>query len=257
LSKEVAGISSCDLFDLRSKRMVHKMKPELTLYLADEALKEKFSAEKVSMKEIWELQKDCRDYLSVENIRKIYARMMKIEMRRMMVEAVYRSLSSEDKEFVLLKYKKKKQVVAISLAMNMSIAQLNIRHHVILEKISEYMLYKLSEEDIYSREKVAMMVKLLGRIIEFAKEYDPTQEFISRNWLEAIKDRHDRYLKLQNEIDAVLDGNEDSVRHKVILSRMENPCEKIDVLARRCSVNKSVASRHLKNFVESMRQYLE
>ena len=65
--------------------MIHKTKPELTLYLADEALKEKFSVEKVSLQEMLELQWDCRDYLSTENIRKIYARMMKMEIRKLMV----------------------------------------------------------------------------------------------------------------------------------------------------------------------------
>lgn len=237
--------------------MLHRMKPELTLYLAEEALKEKFASEKLSLNEILELQRDCRDYLSLENMRKIYARMMKMEIRKLMVEAVYRSLSAEEKEFVLLKYKQKKQLVAISLALNISLAQLNIRQHVILEKISEYMLYKLNEEDIFNQEKTATMVKLLERIIVFAEKYDPTQEFISSYWLEAIRERHDRYLQLLNEIDLVLSENDDSVRRKVILSKMEDPYEKIEVLATQCGVNKSVASRHLKNFVDSMRKYLE
>ena len=237
--------------------MIHKMKPELTLYLADEALKEKFAVEKVSLQEMLELQRDCRDYLSTENIRKIYARMMKMEIRKMMVEAVYRSLSSEDKEFVLLKYKKKKQVVAISLAMNIAVAQLNIRHHVILEKISEYMLYKLTEEDIFNREKTAMMVKLLERIIEFAEKYDPAQEFINVCWLEAIKERHDRYFQLLNEIDSVLKGNEYSVHQKVITCKIQSPNEKIESLAARCNVDKSIVSRHLKSFVGDKKKYLE
>ena len=98
--------------------MLHRMKPELILYLAEEALKERFASEKLSLNEILELQRDCRDYLSLENMRKIYARMRKMEIRKLMVEAVYRSLSAEEKEFVLLKYKQKKQLVAISLALN-------------------------------------------------------------------------------------------------------------------------------------------
>lgn len=237
--------------------MIHKMKPELTLYLADEALKEKFSVEKMSLQEMLELQRDCRDYLSTENIRKIYARMMKIEIRKLMVEAVYQSLSSEEKEFVIMRYKKKKQLVAISLALNISVAQLVIHHHAILEKISEYMLYKLSEEDIFNREKTAMMVKLLERIIEFAEKYDPSQEFINVCWLEAIKERHDRYFQLLNEIDSVLKGNEDSVHQKVITCKIQSPNEKIEALAARCNVDKSIVSRHLKSFVGEMRKYLE
>lgn len=237
--------------------MIHKTKPELTLYLADEALKEKFSVEKVSLQEMLELQRDCRDYLSTENIRKIYARMMKMEIRKMMVEAVYQSLPLEEKEFVIMRYKKKKRLVAISLALNISVAQLVIHHHAILEKISEYMLYKLSEEDIFNREKTAMMVKLLERIIEFAEKYDPSQEFINVCWLEAIRERHDRYFQLLNEIDGVLKGNEDSVHQKVIMSKIQSPNEKIEALAARCNVDKSIVSRHLKNFVGEMRKYLE
>lgn len=127
------------------------------------------------------LGKPAIDY----DIRKIYAR-MKAVVTKLMVEAVYQSLSSEEQEFIVMKYKNKKQMVAISLALNLSLAQLHIRHHAILEKISEYMLYKLSEEDLFNREKIVNMIKLLERIIAFAEQYDPKKEFISVNWLEAI-----------------------------------------------------------------------
>ena len=93
--------------------MLHKVKPELTLYLAEEALKNKFARENISPQEILELQKDCRDYLSTANMRKIYVRMMKIEVTKLMVDAVYQTLTAEEQEFILLKYKKKKQAVAI------------------------------------------------------------------------------------------------------------------------------------------------
>lgn len=81
--------------------MIHKAKPELTLYLAEEALKNKFARENVRFQEILELQKDCRDYLSTENLRKIYARIMKAEVTKLMVEAVYQSLSSQEQEFIV------------------------------------------------------------------------------------------------------------------------------------------------------------
>ena len=141
----VAGRFLATFFLERVRRMIHKAKPELTLYLAEEALKNKFAREKVRFQEILELQRDCRDYLSTENLRKIYARIMKAEVTKLMVDAVYQSLSSQEQEFLIMKYEKKKQMVAISLALNLSLAQLHIRHHAILEKISEYMLYKLSE----------------------------------------------------------------------------------------------------------------
>ena len=235
--------------------MIHKAKPELTLYLAAEALKNKFAGVHVSLQEILELQRDFRDYLSTENIRKMYARAMKAEVTKLMVEAVYQSLSSEEQEFLVMKYKKKKQMVAISLALNMSLAQLHIRHHEILKKISDFMLYKLNEEDIFNRNKIVNMIKLLKRIIAFAEQYDPKKEFISENWLEAIKERHDRYSKLLAKIDELL--NEESFRVNIVAAKMRSPYEKLEVLSEQCNLDKSGISRHLKSFVDDLKKYLE
>lgn len=237
--------------------MIHKTKPELRLYLAEAALKQKFSGVNVSPKEIIELQKDCRDYLSSDNIRKIYARMMKIEVTKMMVDAVYQSLTAEEQEFISMKYKKKKQLVAISLALNISVAQLNIHHHSILEKISEFMLYKLSEEDVFKPDKVVNMIILLERIVEFAQKYDPQREFISGGWVEVIAERHDKFCRLLNEIENVFIKSSDSLHQKIISAKMASPNEKIEILAEQCNVDKSIISRHLKNFVDGVKQYLE
>ena len=41
--------------------MIHKAKPELTLYLAEEALKNKFARVDVRLQEILEFQRDCHE----------------------------------------------------------------------------------------------------------------------------------------------------------------------------------------------------
>ena len=236
--------------------MLHKVKPELTLYLAEEALKNKFARENISPQEILELQKDCRDYLSTANMRKIYARMMKIEVTKLMVDVVYQTLTAEEQEFILLKYKKKKQAVAISLALNISVAQLNIRHQAILEKVAEFMQYRLSDEDVFFPDKVASMVILLERIVEFAERYDSKREVISLEWIEVIAERHDKYCQLLNVIEEVFNSG-DSLDKKIISAKMVNPNEKIEILAEFCNVDKSIVCRHLKNFVNGVRKYLE
>lgn len=236
--------------------MLHKVKPELTLYLAEEALKNKFAGEKISPQEILELQKDCRDYLSTANMRKIYARMMKIEVTKLMVDVVYQTLTAEEQEFILLKYKKKKQAVAISLALNISVAQLNIRHQAILEKVAEFMQYRLSGEDVFFPDKVASMIILLERIVEFAERYDSKREVISLEWIEVIAERHDKYCQLLNVIEEVFNSG-DSLDKKIISEKMVNPNEKIEILAEFCNVDKSIVCRHLKNFVNGVEKYLE
>ena len=236
--------------------MIHKLKPELTLYLADEALKHTFGAEKVGLQELMEIQKECRDYLSKENIRRIYARMMKIEITKIMVESVYMYLSSEEQEFIKLRYKEKKQMVAISLRLNISLAQLNVRHHRVLEKTAEFMQYRLREEDIFERGKIENMVNLLKKLIEFAEKYDPASEFISKYWVEAINERYDKYVSLLDKLDETLTSSSSSLHKRIILAKMKNPCRKIKDLAKICNVDKSIISRNLKYFVDEVKQYI-
>lgn len=195
--------------------------------------------------------------MSQSNIRKIYARMMKIEVTKLMVDAVYKSLTTEDQEFIKLRYSKKKQMMAISLALNISVAQLNIRHHVILTKTAEFMLYKLDESDIFEPYKIASMIKLLGRIIEFADEYDSAREFINKGWVEAIADRRDKYADLLKVVDEAAQSADATLHSKIVSTKLKNPSDKIETLSMKCNVDKSVISRHLKNFVDSVRKYLD
>ena len=236
---------------------MHKMKPELTLYLAEEALRQKFIDDDTNLQEFINLQKDCRDYLSAENIRKIYARIMKIEVTKMMVDAVYQSLTVEEQKFIKMKYQEKKQMVAISLSLNISVAQLNNWHRMILEKIANFMMYELSQEDIFVRKKIASMVEVLAKILEFVGKYDRERNFINTYWTEAIMERLDKYFELLKKLDEVKNGGADTLHHKIISLKMVKPSEKIEVLAEKCNVDKSIVSRHLKNFVEEVRKYLE
>ena len=237
--------------------MIRKIKPDLVLYLAEEALKNKYSEQEFEIKEIMEIQKDCRNYMSVDNTRKIYARMMKIEVTKIMVEVVYQSLTKEEQKFVEMKYKKNQQIVAISLALHVSVAQLMIWQKNILEKISAFMLYKLSAEDVFERKKVINMVKLLSRIMEFANRYDPKHEFITKGWVTAITDRHEKYEKLLSKIDETLSEEKNEVRKEVITKKIENTHETMETLARMCNIDKSMVSRYLSQFSEETKKYIE
>ena len=254
--KRVVGENLATFF-VGERIMTHKVKPELTLYLAEEALKEKFSESHVSMQEITELQKNCRDYMSAKNLRKIYMRLMTKELRKMQVEAVYETLTEEEQEFLQMKYQKQKQMVAISLELNISVSQLHIRQHMILEKVSDFLLCRLREEDIFEKEKIVSMVKILARMLEFAIKYDPEREFIVTEWVEARIEKLDKYYELLRTIESFTENPKNSLHEKIIMEKLKNPQEKIEILSERCNADKSIVSRHLKSFAEGVKTYLE
>ena len=72
-----------------------------------------------------------------------------------------------------------------------------------------------------------------------------------------IAERHDKYCRLLNEIEEIFNNVENSLRKKIIFEKIENPDEKVEILAERCNVDKSIVSRNLKNFVANVKKYLE
>ena len=50
--------------------------------------------------------------------------MMTKEITRQAVDEVYKSLTAEDQEFIRMKYRDKKQMIAISMELNVSLSQL-------------------------------------------------------------------------------------------------------------------------------------
>ena len=241
----------------RGEIMLHKVQPDLTIYLAEEALKHRYDDSTSHLRELVEIQRECRDYLSTANIRKIYARMLKIEVAKMVVEAVWQSLTPAEQKFVELKYRRKKQLVAISLKLNISLSQLNIWQRAILVKVADFMMYRLGEEDVFERDKIARMVRLIGKILEFAKNCDPDREIMTASWLTTLEARHRKYFELLSEVDEILNRQEKTLHEKIIAAKLEAPQKKLETLARACNVDKSIVSRHLKKFVADVRKYLE
>ena len=119
------------------------------------------------------------------------------------------------------------------------------------------MLYRLSEEDVFEKKKVINMVKLLSKIMEFARVYDPKHEFITKGWVTAITDRHEKYEKLLSKIDETLSEEKNEVRKEVIAKKIENPNETMGTLEKMCNIDKSTVSRYLSQFSEEIKKYIE
>lgn len=94
-------------------------------------------------------------------------------------------------------------------------------------------------------------------MLEFAIKYDSEREFIMSEWVEATIEKLDKYFELLKEVENCADNPSKSLHEKIIAEKLKNPQEKIEILAERCQVDKSVVSRHLKNFVEKAKKYLE
>lgn len=233
-----------------------KNKLDFSQALAEYALQHHFTVKGDTCREFRQLRLDCRDLLSFPNTHRVYAKLIKMELNEKAVNMVIRLLTAEKQRYLHLRYCRKKSLVAMSLALHVSIAQLNLWHHCILEQIARFMLYTLKQEDIFYPARVAQMVRLQGEAISFFSELDPAGRIVTKDWLLALILRHEQYRSLMLEIKRIMSREPKSTYDCVVAARLAHPEEPANVIACLCNVHKGVVSRYLSEFGENMSKYL-
>lgn len=155
------------------------------------------------------LQSVGYDYLPMENVLRMYARAFKAEVNKKAALLVLETLSEKKRELMRLKYGEEKQLVSISLALDMSVGQLMNWNRAIVTKIANFLIYQLMSEDVFCKRKVTGMIELLERSIEFFSVLSKESVKVRQEWLEELKRKQNNYQKLLNRIE-----------------RIENECDK-------------------------------
>ena len=231
-------------------------KMDFALCLAEDALQRHFDAQGDICREFRKIREDCRDILSLPNTRRIYAKLVKMELNERAVKAVIQLLTEEKQKYLHLRYRRKKTLVAISLALHASVSQLNLWHHFILEQITRFMLYTLEQEDVFYPSRVVQMVRFQAETIRFFSKIDPEGTIVTKGWLMALISRHEQYRLLMINIRDAM-RKEPKTRHEcIIATRLAHPEESAKFIASSCHVHKGVVSHHLKEFGEDMNKYL-
>lgn len=232
---------------------------EFALYLAEDELKRKYGRGK----EAYELlgfspepkglvSGYCRNLLSSGNARMAYAKLMKMEWNRRAVAAAVQSLPQEKQRYLLLKYQKEKGVFAISLALSVSVAQLNLWHQGILAQVSRFMLYTLRPDDVFYRARVTAMVKLLADALNYFPKLDSEGVMITAAWLSAIAARLEKYRMVLGEIDSALERRPASLYDSILAMRLAHPYETTAFVADACHADVASVSRCLRKFRDEM-----
>ena len=226
---------------------MHREKPELQFYLAEETY----------LQRLRELQRDCRDFLSEQNAKFIYARMIKCEFNLLLAEAAVDSLPDEHKKSIALRYKENKKTIAISMAMSVSVAQLNLWNKEILFNVTKFMRYSLSTGDIFFRDKISKMLALLKKELAFWQEFDPNYKIVTLERIAFLTDKDKKYGKLLGEIDLALSRKDESTYYLIVATKIIHPLEGTRNIAAMCHVDKGLVTRYLNKFAENVRCYVE
>ena len=194
--------------------------------------------------------------LATEEVLREYARAFQSEVNKKAALIVLESLSEEKKLMLKLKYGEEKQLVAISLALNVSMGQLVNWNRKIITKVSNFMSYRLTEEDVFSKKKIFGMTKLLTKSIEFftlmSKKFEVRQDL-----LEEMERRKKNYERLLDRIERLEKEGEKNSFNAVVITKMKNPEQALNCIAGFCRLDISATSRYLRRFANSVKGCLE
>lgn len=224
--------------------------------MAEEILREIYADETAN--ESYEYLQDIGyDYLPTENVLKMYARAFKAEVNKKAALMVLESLSEKKRELMRLKYGEEKQLVAISLILNMSVGQLMNWNRIIVTKIANFLTYRLTGDDIFCKKKVSGMIELLNVSIEFFSVLSNENVEVRQEWLDEMRRKQSNYQKLLNRIEKIELESDRTTFKEVIAEKLQNPDLTNENIAERCRLERSVVGKYLKRFSDSAREYLK
>jgi len=236
-------------------RKVQVNKISLKYYMAEEILREIYKDKAINA-DFEYLQNVGYDYLPTENVLKMYARAFKAEVNKKAALMVLETLSEKKRELMRLKYGEEKQLVAISLILDMSVSQLMKWNQAIIARIASFMTYQLTTEDIFYKHEISGMIELLLRSIDFFSILSKEYEEVRQDWLEELKRRKNNYQKLLNRIERMENDHDKTTFTEVVVTKIQNPHWRSENIAEKCRLERSVVSRYLQRFTNLVREEL-
>jgi hypothetical protein len=226
---------------------MHKHHPELGLFLAERALEMKYADTAAKITERAELKKFCIDNFSTQNVKRLYFRLQKVELNRIIVDTVLQGLSSSKRTFIIMKYKHHKTFTNISLTLEISASQLNVWNKCVLQEIRNLMFYKITTQDVFNKIKIINMIHIIDIRISFFEEYmrmSPEEmSFVNKNWLNNLMSYRQKYR------DLLIFLEDNAYENPIIALKIEFPHLTASKLANKCHIDLSTVSRMLKQFM--------
>ena len=141
------------------------------------------------------------------------------ENNDLIIGAALSEITDEERIFLYERYHSKKPFVYLSIKMHVHVNGLQRWRDKILNEISLLLDFKLSEMDIYSRNKIEVMVYVIERIICFYKHY----KFEAKDFLQILRNRLNTYSKWLIIINDVLYSDYKNIDCRIMRIKILNP----------------------------------
>ena len=139
------------------------------------------------------------------------------EMNNLVVGAVISETTKEEKIFLYGRYCCNESFIELSLKLH--IHPNGLQRDKFLNEIAELLNFRVIERDLYSRNKIEVLVYVLERYINFYEHYNKE----AKEFLEEIKIRYEKYHKLLDNIYSFLYSENLKSGDAIIKIKILNP----------------------------------
>ncbi len=208
-------------------------------------------------------------------LRRLEKRLLRMEIQNIMIRDVLRRLPEEKQKFMELKYEKGKSLVAISMRLNISPAQLAVIHKDIVSELKEMMSYKIDLDDVFTPSKILTMYRIAEMQLKFLDNEKPEKIRFKTirnlrvyqmrlNFSEEEKPEKARLRTIRDAFLCIyqavirtltperLTRKAANTKYKILRMKFEYPHQNVSEIAAKCNVTSSNASMYLTSFKEEI-----
>ncbi len=220
-----------------------KYKPNITMYLAEFALKDKFHP-------CNRLDEDVELYCMEgrQNIYRTFLMYQRYTINSMVVDTVFHHLPEKQAKFIIYKYKEQQNFTWIAHKLNVSASSLNVWNRDIQKNVQNMLFYNLSISDIFIPQKIISMINILDLRIASLKYGEKVGVKINKSWLESLIAKRLCYRQLISKLVECQSKYDDSSYYYVITCKCRYPNLDIDELSYRSAIHKSSIYRYINQF---------
>ena len=141
------------------------------------------------------------------------------ENNDLIIGAILSEATDEERKFLYDKYYYRKSFVSLSMKMHVHINGLQRWRDKILDEISTLLNFELPSKDIYSRNKVEVLVYVMQRIMCFYKHYN----FEAEGFIKEMGRKLRLYSTLLSNIYFCLYADKQEIEYEIIRTKIVNP----------------------------------
>lgn len=220
--------------------------PKLKFFLAKSALMHFYRNQYWTSDEIHIL----RNFFGVNNSERMWKLKMRLlweENNDMLVGAVIADADNEEQIFLHEKYRLNWSFVKIGMELHIHPNGLQRWRDKFLAEIATLLEYKLPINDIFSINKVEVLIYVLERTVAFYEEYGKADEKI----LKELKFKLNVYQDLLFAIKQILTVNSEKIGYRIIRAKILNPHMTIDEMEEYLGTSHTTISSYVHAFQQT------